>query len=54
MIENTDILSKKAALKGIETAIGFFMQRVEHLAAEYAALGAEIQELENTPQGPES
>lgn len=54
MVENTDILSKKAAMKGIESAIEMYMKRVEQLAAEYQELGAEIQDLENIPQGPET
>lgn len=54
MIENTDVPSKKAAMKGIEAAMNAYMKRVEQLAAEYAELGTEIQALENTPQGPES
>jgi hypothetical protein len=51
MTETTDILVKKAALKGIEAAMNIYMTRVEGLAVEYAALGSEIAELENLPPG---
>lgn len=49
MAESTDLLSKKAAMMGIEAAMNIYMKRVEQLAAEYQELGAEIQELENKP-----
>lgn len=54
MIESTDVLPKKAAMMGIEAAMNAYMKRIEVLAAEYSALDAEIQEFENTPQGPET
>lgn len=54
MTENTDLISKRAAMKGIETAIEMYMKRTEQLAAEYASLGEEIAQLENqAPQGPQ-
>jgi prefoldin subunit 5 len=53
MAESTDLLSKRAAMKGIESAMNVYMKRVEQLAAEYQELGAEIQELENiSPEVP--
>lgn len=49
MIENLDILTKRAALKGIEAAMNIYMTRVEGLAVEYAALTQEISWLESQP-----
>ena len=51
MTENTDLISKKAAMKGLESSIDLYMKRIEALAAQYADLGAEIAQLENAPQG---
>lgn len=51
MTENLDLISKKAAMKGLESSINLYMKRIEALAAEYADLGAEIAQLENAPQG---
>lgn len=49
MTESVDILTKKAALKGIEAAMNIYMTRVEGLAVEYAALGEEISFMEKQP-----
>jgi prefoldin subunit 5 len=46
MTENIDLLSKQCALKGIEASINIYMKRIETLAAEYAALGTEIEAAE--------
>ncbi len=46
MTENTDLISKKAAMKGLESSIDLYMKRIEALAAQYADLGAEIAVLE--------
>jgi prefoldin subunit 5 len=51
MTENIDLISKKAAMKGLEASIDLYMKRIEALAAQYADLGAEITQLENQPQG---
>jgi prefoldin subunit 5 len=51
MTENLDLISKKAAMKGVESSIDLYMKRIETLAAQYAELGAEISELENLPPG---
>lgn len=51
MTENLDLISKKAAMKGLESSIDLYMKRIESLAAQYADLGAEIAQLENAPQG---
>lgn len=49
MIENTDLISKKAAYAGIAAAITMHIERAEKLAAEASYLKAEIEELENNP-----
>ena len=46
MTENLDLISKKAAMKGLESSIDLYMKRIEALAAQYADLGAEIAVLE--------
>lgn len=51
MSESIDLISKRAAMKGIESAINLYMTRVEGLTHEYAALAAEIEILQNTPPG---
>lgn len=52
MTEYTDIISKKAALKGIESAVDMFMKRIELLATEYRELQDEIAQLEEQRPGP--
>lgn len=52
MTENLDLISKKAAMKGVESSIDLYMKRIETLAAQYSELGAEISELENLPPEP--
>jgi len=49
MTESIDLISKKAAMKGLESSIDLYMKRIEALAAQYAELGAEIAVLENQP-----
>lgn len=49
MTENIDLISKKAAMKGLESSIELYMKRIEALSAQYAELGAEIAQLENQP-----
>ena len=52
MTESIDLISKKAAMKGLESSIEIYMKRIEGLAAQHAELGAEIAALENpTPGG---
>jgi prefoldin subunit 5 len=51
MTENLDLISKKAAMKGLESSIDLYMKRIEALAAQYSDLAAEITQLENQPQG---
>jgi prefoldin subunit 5 len=51
MTESIELISKKAAMKGLESSIDLYMKRIEALAAQYADLGAEIAHLENAPQG---
>lgn len=46
MTESIELISKKAAMKGLESSIELYMKRIETLAAEYNDLGAEISELE--------
>ena len=46
MTESTDLISKRAAMKGLESSIDLYMKRIEALAAQYNDLGAEIAELE--------
>lgn len=46
MIENTDLISKKAAMKGLESSIELYMKRIEALSSQYIELGAEITTLE--------
>jgi hypothetical protein len=46
MTENLDLISKKAAMKGLESSIDLYMKRIEALAAQYNELGAEIAQLE--------
>ena len=50
MTENTDLISKKAAMKGLESSIDLYMKRIESLAAQYNDLGAEIAALEKPDQ----
>lgn len=52
MTENLDLISKKAAMKGLESSIDLYMKRIESLAAQYADLGAEIEHLETLPPEP--
>lgn len=54
MTEYIDLISKKAAMKGLESSIEIYMKRIEGLAAQHAELGAEISALENAPQGPQT
>ncbi len=54
MTENTDLISKRAAMKGLEASIEQYMKRIEALSAQYAELGKEIAQLENQPQGPQA
>lgn len=49
MTESIDLISKRAALKGLESSINLYMQRIESLAVQYAELGSEIAVLENKP-----
>lgn len=53
MIENIDLLSKKATLKALESSIGLHIARAEELNAQYQDLDAEITALENENKGPE-
>ncbi len=48
---STELISKRAAMKGLESSIDLYMKRIEALAAQYADLGAEIAQLET--QSPE-
>ena len=50
MTESTDLISKRAAMKGLESSIELYMKRIEALSGQYAELGAEIAELENKTQ----
>jgi prefoldin subunit 5 len=53
MTESIELISKKAAMKGLESSIDLYMKRIEVLAAQYADLGAEIAQLENVlPEVP--
>lgn len=54
MTENTDLISKRAAMKGLEASIEQYMKRIEALSAQYAELGDEIAQLENQSQGPQA
>lgn len=54
MIENIDLLSKRAALKALESSIGLHISRAEELNIQYQALDAEITALENENKGPET
>jgi len=49
MTESIDLISKKAAMKGLESSIDLYMKRIEALAAQYADLGTEIAQLESLP-----
>jgi prefoldin subunit 5 len=51
MTESIELISKKAAMKGLESSIDIYMKRIESLAAQYAELGSEITALENLPPG---
>jgi prefoldin subunit 5 len=46
MIETIDLISKKAAMKGLESSIELYMKRIEALSAQYTDLGDEISQLE--------
>lgn len=46
MVESIDLISKRAALKALESSIDLHMKRAEELAAEYTKLGDEIAALE--------
>ncbi len=50
MTENTDLISKRAAMKGLEASIETYLKRIETLSAQYSELGEEIAKLENRPQ----
>lgn len=53
MTESTELISKRAAMKGLESSIDLYMKRIEALASEYNSLGAEIAELEaKSPELP--
>jgi hypothetical protein len=49
MTENLDLISKKAAMKGLESSIDLYMKRIEALSSQYVELGAEIAQIENQP-----
>lgn len=49
MTENLDLISKRAAMKGLESSIELYMKRIEALSAQYTDLGSEIEQLENQP-----
>lgn len=49
MIENTDIISKRAAIAGLTAAIKMHIERAETLAAEVQKLTDEIEAIENKP-----
>jgi hypothetical protein len=51
MTENTDLISKRAAMKGLEAAIETYLKRIEALSVQYSELSHDILELENAPQG---
>lgn len=46
MTENLDLISKKAAMKGLESSIELYMKRIEALSVQYTDLGDEIAQLE--------
>lgn len=47
MSESNEIISKRAAMKGIEAAMNMHMTRAEKLAAEYQDLASEVEQMEN-------
>lgn len=49
MTESTELIVKRAALKGLESSIDIYMKRIEALALQYQELGAEIATLESQP-----
>ncbi len=49
MTESIELISKRAAMKGLESSIDLYMKRIEALAAQYSELGAEISALESLP-----
>ncbi len=54
MTESVDLISKRAALKALESSINLHIKRAEDLNLEYQTLSAEIEEIENKPAGPVS
>lgn len=49
MTEYTELIVKRAAMKGLESSIDIYMKRIEALATQYQELGAEIAALEQAP-----
>ena len=47
MTENLDLISKRAAIKGLESSIEIYLKRIESLSVQYSELSQEILNLEN-------
>jgi archaellum component FlaC len=50
MTESIELISKKAAIKGLESSIEIYLKRIESLSVQYSELSQEILEMENAPQ----